>query len=329
MDGDGYGDPSTEAFISPCSGVDGLVAVGDDCDDSDPDVNPGEVEVYDCVDNDCDGSVDEGFGEATYADLDGDGFGDPLSPITECGGSVVGVSDMTDCDDTDPTVFPGAIEVCDGLDNDCDAEIDEGLIEEAFLDSDGDGYGDPLSPIEGCDGSSGGVADSTDCDDSDPTVFPGAEELCDDLDNDCDTEVDEVEECLSTCGDGILDPGEERDPPDSEFSTIDVDPLTCRWDFSEVQQLFCNSGCSWAGAFGCDEADADVFCKLRTGNPLSEAESYTIESALSEPGFPCPSGYPTVYTDRGIDGTVYYTDLNLLTTHGSGDVITNPICTDP
>ncbi len=327
-DGDGYGDPSTEAFISPCSGSSGLVGMGEDCDDSNPDVYPGAEETYDCIDNDCDLEVDEGFTEVTYADLDGDGFGDPLSPVTECGG-ITGVADMTDCDDTDPWIYPGSVEICDGIDNDCDLEIDEGLIEEAYLDLDGDGFGDPLSPVSGCDGSSGGVSDMTDCDDSDPTTYPGAEELCDDIDNDCDFEVDETDECASTCGDGVLDPGEEVDPPDSEFSTIDVDPLTCRWDFSEVEQLFCNSGCSWAGAFGCDGEDADVFCKLRTGNPLSVAESYTIESALGAPGFPCPSGYPTVYTDRGIDGTVYYTDLDLLTTHGSGDVITNPVCTDP
>ena len=82
-----------------------------------------------------------------------------------------------------------------------------------------------------------------------------------------------------------------------------------------------------AGGFGCDSADADVFCKLRTGNPDSVAESYTITTTLSAPGFPCPSGYPTVYTDRGVDGVVYYTDLNLLTTHG--EVITDPVCTDP
>lgn len=328
-DGDGYGDTVTGSYVDPCSGIEGLVGVGEDCDDSDPTVNPGAEEVYDCVDNDCDLLVDEGFGEDTYADLDGDGYGDPLSPVTECGGSIEGVADMTDCDDTDASVYPGAVEVCDGLDNDCDTEIDEGLLEESYLDLDGDGFGDPLSPVTGCDGSGGGVADMTDCDDTDASVYPGSEELCDGIDNDCDLVIDEAEECLSTCGDGILDPGEELDPPDSPFSTVDVDPVTCRWDFSEVEQLFCNSGCSWAGAFGCDEEDADVFCKLRTGNPLSEAESYSIESARSAPGFPCPSGYPSVYTDRGVTDTVYYTDLDLLVTHGSGNVIVDPICTDP
>ena len=66
-----------------------------------------------------------------------------------------------------------------------------------------------------------------------------------------------------------------------------------------------------------------------TPRKSSSSQIGAITTTLSAPGFPCPSGYPTVYTDRGVDGVVYYTDLNLLTTHGVGEVITDPVCTDP
>lgn len=69
-----------------------------------------------------------------------------------------------DCDDSDSLRYPSSVELCDGVDNDCDAATDEGY------DADGDGIGT-------CD----------DCDDADAAVFPGAEEVCDDsVDDDCD-----------------------------------------------------------------------------------------------------------------------------------------------
>jgi hypothetical protein len=305
----------------------------DDCDDTNADINPAIDEICgDATDNDCDGDIDEDDAADAgvwYPDVDADGYGDANAGVTACESPADHITDGTDCDDTDPTVYPDADEFCDGLDNDCDGDVDEDLAITLYVDGDGDGYGDASMPVVGCDDVGDLVVDSTDCDDTDATVYPDAEELCDDLDNDCDTEIDEVEACESSCGDGVLDEGEEQDPPESIFSTVDVDDLTCRWDFSEVEQLYCNGGCSWAGDLSCDDADADIFCKLRTGNPLSEASSYTVETALSAPGFPCPSGYTDVYTDRGVSETVYYTDLDILATHGPGEVVTNPVCTDP
>ena len=67
-----------------------------------------------------------------------------------------------------------------------------------------------------------------------------------------------------TCGDGVLDEGEEYDPAPGPYTTIVVDDETCRWDFSSVRQLYCNGSCSWAGDSDCDAADADIFCKLLT-----------------------------------------------------------------
>ena len=133
---------------------DGFSEYCGDCADSDPVVSPGAVETCDGVDEDCDGTVD-----GPSPDLDGDGFG------TVC-----------DCDDGDPGVSPAAPEVCDSIDNDCDGAVDLSGPVPAPEDDDTDGDG--LSEFCG------------DCDDSDPTILPGAIETCDGVDEDCNGTVD-------------------------------------------------------------------------------------------------------------------------------------------
>ena len=100
-DGDTFGDPLTG--VTQCFGEAGTVSNGDDCDDTNVDVNPGEPEVCDTIDNNCNGSIDEGF------DADHDG-------VSTCDG---------DCDDNDANVYPDAPEYCDELDNDCDGYVNE------------------------------------------------------------------------------------------------------------------------------------------------------------------------------------------------------------
>ena len=123
------------------------------------------VELVSCVDGkseDTSGGGDEG---GDGYDLDRDGYADD------------------DCNDADAAVHPGAPELCDALDNNCDGAVDEGVLSTFYVDDDGDGFGDVEAPTEACSIPDGAVNNSTDCDDVDPTIYPGAEEPCDNIDN--------------------------------------------------------------------------------------------------------------------------------------------------
>ncbi|MCB9693671.1 MAG: putative metal-binding motif-containing protein [Alphaproteobacteria bacterium] len=205
QDGDGYG--VTGSSVSTCDGAPlGYAAIGGDCDETGPDADlrfPGNPEVCDGVDNDCANGVDDGIAFAEYGlDLDGDGFGDPAMTQTTCSGAPAGyVGDLTDCDDTGPDAasrFPGNPEVCDGIDNDCLDGPDSGLTFLSYQqDLDGDGWGNENVVLSTCDGPPDGyVVTVGDCID-DPTlsplaafVYPGADEYCDGVDNDCDGLLD-------------------------------------------------------------------------------------------------------------------------------------------
>ncbi len=128
--------------------------------------------------------------------MDGDGYGDAGSPIEACEEPGGVSSDDSDCDDSDPTIHPGATEVCDadevdedcdGLSDDADDSVDPATFGTWYADTDGDGFGDAAVPLESCDPRSGSVGDDTDCDDSRADVFPGATEVDNDgVDQDCD-----------------------------------------------------------------------------------------------------------------------------------------------
>ena len=138
-----------------------------------------------------DGDVDEGVTDTFYTDADGDGFGDSANTVEACDAPDGTVPNGNDCDDTEAAVFPSNTEVCDGLDNDCNGEIDENIPSEWYLDADGDGYGDATQVTETCLPEDGYVAQSGDCNDDDATIFPSAEEVCDGVDNNCNGVSDE------------------------------------------------------------------------------------------------------------------------------------------
>jgi len=89
-----------------------------------------------------------------------------------------GFSELVDCDDGDATVYPGADEVCDEVDNDCDYVVDDDPVDGSgwYLDADEDGYGDPHEAVVACAAPEGHVAAGTDCDDADDAFHPGAVE---------------------------------------------------------------------------------------------------------------------------------------------------------
>ncbi|MFO0682804.1 MAG: putative metal-binding motif-containing protein [Sandaracinus sp.] len=170
-DGDGYGD-------ARC--VDGTgTALGADCDDADAARYPGNHEVCDA------GGHDEDCDEATHGavDADFDGYEDARC----CNGTACG----DDCDDAHASAHPGGAEVCNLVDDDCDASIDENVATAGYADTDHDGYGDAAAPLSACTTAAGFSADPGDCDDHDPARNPAQLELCDTKDNDCDTRIDE------------------------------------------------------------------------------------------------------------------------------------------
>ena len=232
---------------------DGFVST-EDCDDASASVFPGGEEVCDGLDNDCDGEIDETptDGARWYADADADGYGDPLSSQRACAPGAGEVTDATDCDDTQPTVFPGAEEVCDGLDNDCDNIVDEDINEPLtfYADADGDGYGDPDTAVLGCMPTSGMVDNDDDCDDSDVLTSPGATETWyDGHDADCAGDNDFDADADGFDGDG----GDDCD---------DTDPAT-NPDATEICSDGIDNDCD-GGAGGCGvsgslaAADADA-----------------------------------------------------------------------
>lgn len=159
-----------------------------DCDDNKKAVNPNGLEVCDTFDNNCDGKIDEGCDDDKdlYCDSGMKLYGgNTMCTLTVFKGEGTSGSD---CDDTNSSVNPGKAEVCDGVDNDCDKNTDEGCV---CVDSDKDGYDTCGTGELGDDGK------AEDCNDKAWERSPGAVEICDGVDNDCDETSDEGGVCCS------------------------------------------------------------------------------------------------------------------------------------
>ncbi len=138
-----------------------------------------------------------------YWDVDGDAYGSLDSPAfsgpRDClvsAGSFNCAPRGGDCDDLDASIHPGAREVCNGVDDDCDGLVDRGEDAELgtwYADSDQDGFGDPDVALRGCEPPTGSASQATDCDDDNVAINPAADERCNGLDDDCDGLTDEYD----------------------------------------------------------------------------------------------------------------------------------------
>lgn len=163
-----------------------------DCNDNDATVHPGAIEILNNgKDDDCNPAtadfVCNGLPPSTfYRDADGDSYGNPLLSVQDCTAPAGYVADNTDCNDADLNIHPGASEVCNGKDDNCNGQIDEGVSTTFYLDADNDGYGNLLAPLQACSAPAGYVTNGADCNDSNFSVNPGATEIMyDGIDNDC------------------------------------------------------------------------------------------------------------------------------------------------
>ena len=256
-DADSFGaGPSAQSCLAPS----GTAANADDCDDTEGGVHPDAVEVCDGIENDCDGLTDDddpsldGDTDTTwFDDTDLDGFGDPATGSASCAAPPGSTDIGADCDDADPAIHPDAIEVCDGIDNDCDGladdadpDLDRSTVTTWYDDDDVDGFGDPATGTDACAAPAGSTDVAADCDDTDPAIHPDATEVCDAIDNDCD---------------GLTD---------DDDSSLDLGTVT-----------------TWY-----DDADADGF-----GDPDDASDSCAAPTGSAEIADDCDDTDPTIHPD--------------------------------
>jgi hypothetical protein len=288
QDGDSYGNAAVSQHA--CSAPTGYVANNMDCNDTSAAIHPGVAEVCNGQDDDCDGAVDE---SATSV----------MTPLTQsCYTGPSGTAGMGLCHTGTQTCLDGTFgtcagevipttEVCNGQDDDCNGQVDDGVLTTFSLDQDHDGFGNAAATQQTCTAPSGYVANSTDCNDANAAIYPGAPEACDGQDNDCNGIPDNGFDVGNACSAGVgacQRPGNEVCAADGLSTVCDAVPGTPTQELcgdgidqdcnGVVDNGFdvgtsCSVGigaCQQAGTKVCASGGLSTECDATPGTPVAE-----------------------------------------------------------
>ena len=196
-DQDGFGDPNACPTIRATQQPTGYAANSNDCDDNNAAVNPNATEICNGMDDNCDGSDDEGLQMFTYyQNIDNDGYGNSAMTLQACSVPTGYTVTSGDCNDSNADVNPAAIETCNGIDDNCNSITDEGVTTTYYQNNDNDGYGNSAMTLQACSVPTGYTATGGDCNDSNNQIYPSQTETCNSIDDNCNGTFDEN---LTTC----------------------------------------------------------------------------------------------------------------------------------
>ena len=277
--------------------ADGYTPADGDCNDGDADIHKGlNDDCTDEVDQDCDPTTC--VPRVWYYDLDNDGFGNPDPDL-----SVYRVvrpdgyaSNGDDCDDNFESIHPGADEACNGIDDDCDQQVDENVQTVFYHDHDEDGYGNPDDATQACTIPEGFVENKGDCDDANATINPeGTETPYDGIDQDCQdgdlVDVDHDGYAAAIAG-----------GPDLDDNNAAINPGVAEVCFDQIDNNsngVVDDGCPWNKTFS-------FYTGLLQANHISSTviqanghEGYVIAGNISQSAPPIGIGYVMKVDEEG------------------------------
>ena len=262
LDGDGVG--NSLVHVTNCAAPVGYVLTSGDCNDNDASVQ--SPQLY-------------------YVDADGDGFGNPAISTQSCAAPAGYVSDNTDCDDTNSAINPSATEICDGLDNNCDTQIDEGVQTTFYGDADGDGFGSTTTAML-CSLTApvGYSTNNTDCNDANANIHPGATETCNNVDDNCNGQIDEgVTTTFYRDADGDGVPDWRDDCPNSAMGL-------------KVNEKGCPADTDGDGVPDCKDKEliTPTSCQPVDADGIGKCPDPECCKNIPPPAPVCPSDYPSL-----------------------------------